>query len=223
MIQWRYSAAAAMLAAFAPLTVGYAQADDRVELRILETTDIHVHIVDYDYYRDSTSATLGLARTARLIEQARAEATNSLLFDNGDLIQGNPLGDFTAKEHGLAEGDIHPVLKAMNLLDYDAGNTGNHEFNYGLEFLGRSLSGANFPYVSANVYHDDGDDDPANDVNYFTPYLILDRTVTAQDGSEHPIRVGVIGFVPPQIIQWDLRARSSRPTSSQRRKSMCRR
>ena len=109
-------AAAVLLAALAPLMAGHAQADERVELRIMATTDIHVHIVDYDYYRDATSPTLGLARTARLIEQARAEATNSLLFDNGDLIQGNPLGDFIAKERGLGEGDVHPVYKVMNLL-----------------------------------------------------------------------------------------------------------
>lgn len=61
-----------------------------VELRLMETTDIHMHIVDYDYYTDSQNVTVGLARTAALINAARNERGNSVLVDNGDLIQGNP-------------------------------------------------------------------------------------------------------------------------------------
>ncbi|MEM5530603.1 bifunctional 2',3'-cyclic-nucleotide 2'-phosphodiesterase/3'-nucleotidase [Gammaproteobacteria bacterium AS21] len=175
----------------------------KVQLRVLETTDIHVHLVDYDYYSDKSSNTLGLAKTASLIKAARAEVKNSLLFDNGDLLQGNPLGDYIAKEQGLDDGQIHPVYKAMNLLNYDAANLGNHEFNYGLDFLKKALSGANFPYVSANTYIYDGDNDESNDKNYFTPYKILERELTAEDGSKVTINVGVIGFVPPQITQWD--------------------
>ena len=185
------------------LQAGAAAADSAVKLRLLETTDIHVHIVDYDYFQDRPSVAVGLARTAALIEQARGEVTNSLLFDNGDLIQDNPLGDFVARQRGLGEGDVHPVYKAMNLLDYDAANIGNHEFNYGVDFLVRSLDGAEFPYVNANVFIDDGDDDATNDEPFFTPYLILDRTLMAEDGTPHDIKVGVIGFVPPQIMQWD--------------------
>ncbi|MDP5274919.1 bifunctional 2',3'-cyclic-nucleotide 2'-phosphodiesterase/3'-nucleotidase [Chengkuizengella axinellae] len=176
---------------------------DIVKLRIMETTDIHVNLVNYDYYKDTEVNEFGLAKTASLIKQAREEAKNSLLFDNGDLIQGNPLGDYVAKIDELEEGETHPVYKAMNLLDYDAGNIGNHEFNYGLDFLEKSLDGSNFPYVNANVYIDDQDDDPTNDENYFTPYLILDREVVDEDGETHTLKVGVIGFTPPQIMSWD--------------------
>ncbi|MFQ3544282.1 bifunctional 2',3'-cyclic-nucleotide 2'-phosphodiesterase/3'-nucleotidase [Halobacillus rhizosphaerae] len=174
-----------------------------VNLRILETTDIHTNIVNYDYYKDQKTDQFGLAKTATLIKQARTESTNSLLFDNGDLIQGTPLGDYVAKVNPLKEGEVHPVYKAMNLLNYDAGNIGNHEFNYGLDFLNRSLSGANFPYVNANVYVDDQDNNPDNDKHYFNPYKILDKTVTDENGQEHQLKVGVIGFVPPQVMQWD--------------------
>lgn len=179
-------------------------ADSNVQLRILETSDIHMHVVDYDYFQDQSSITVGLARTAALLEVARGEVINSILVDNGDLLQGNPLGDFIARQRGLNDGDIHPVYKAMNLLDYTVGNIGNHEFNYGLDFLAQSIAGANFPYISANVFHDDGDDEPSNDLPYFDQYLIVDRTLTADDGSKHDIKIGFIGFVPPQIMQWDL-------------------
>jgi len=188
-----------------PLFVSCAPpADKTVQLRVLETSDIHMHLVDYDYFQDQPSTSVGLARTAALLKAARAEVANSVLVDNGDLLQGSPLGDFIARQRGLHDGDIHPAFKAMNLLDYTVGNIGNHEFNYGLDFLAQSIAGANFPYISANVFHDDGDDDPSNDIPYFEQYIIVDQTLTAEDGSTHDIRIGFIGFVPPQIMQWDM-------------------
>ncbi|MCA1055285.1 bifunctional 2',3'-cyclic-nucleotide 2'-phosphodiesterase/3'-nucleotidase [Rossellomorea aquimaris] len=186
-------------------SITYADVMDQdvVKLRIFETTDIHVNLANYDYYQDKETNSYGLVKTATLIKNAREEVNNSLLFDNGDLLQGNPLGDYVAKVDPLQEGEMHPVYKAMNLLDYDAGNIGNHEFNYGLDFLGNSLQGSNFPYVNANVYKDDKDGDPSNDENYFTPYQILDKDVVDEDGETHTLKVGVIGFTPPQIMQWD--------------------
>lgn len=174
-----------------------------VELRILETTDLHVNIVNYDYFADKPTDEYGLAKTATLIKQARSEAKNSLLIDNGDLIQGNPLGDYVATVDKLQEGETHPVYKAMNLLGYDAGNFGNHEFNYGLDFLKNAVKGSDFPYVNANIYLDDKDQNPSNDKNAFTPYLILDKEVTDSAGAKHKLKVGIIGFVPPQIMSWD--------------------
>lgn len=185
------------------LASGTALADSSVSLRILETTDIHTHLVNYDYYRDGASDTVGLAKVATLLKTARGEAENMVLVDNGDLIQGNPLGDYMAKERGLKKGEIHPVYKAMNLLGYDAANIGNHEFNYGLDFLATSLAGADFPYVSANIFVDDGDDNAENDKPYFDPYVLLDREFVDDNGKTHKAKVGVIGFVPPQVMQWD--------------------
>ncbi|MBF0276948.1 MAG: bifunctional 2',3'-cyclic-nucleotide 2'-phosphodiesterase/3'-nucleotidase [SAR324 cluster bacterium] len=176
-----------------------------INLRLMETSDIHVHVMNYDYYQDKESHTFGLAKTASLIKIARSEADNVLLFDNGDLIQGNPMGDYMAKGRILRFGEVHPVHKAMNLLSYDAGNVGNHEFNYGIEFLMKALHGANFPYVVSNVYMDDGDKDPDNDHPYFQPYVILNRSFIDEAGANHILRVGVIGFLPPQIMVWDHR------------------
>jgi 2',3'-cyclic-nucleotide 2'-phosphodiesterase/3'-nucleotidase len=178
-------------------------APGRIQLRLLETTDIHVHIVNYDYYQDRPDSAVGLASTAALIAAARAEVDNSVLVDNGDLIQGNPLGDYVARASGFAPGDVHPVHKAMNLLDYAVGNVGNHEFNYGLDFLEATLAGASFPYVSANVFTDDGDGDPDNDEPYFTPYVIQEKTFTDENGDPQTLKLGFIGFVPPQIMVWD--------------------
>ena len=186
-----------------PLTPVSAAASSTLKLRLLETTDIHTNIVNYDYYQDKSTDEFGLAKTATLIKKAREEAKNSILIDNGDLLQGNPLGDYVAKIDPLKDGETHPVYKAMNLLNYDVGSIGNHEFNFGLEHLVRSLKGAKFPYINSNVYVDDKDNNPNNDKNLFTPYQILERKFKDESGKEVTLKVGVIGFVPPQIMQWD--------------------
>ncbi|MCM3763522.1 bifunctional 2',3'-cyclic-nucleotide 2'-phosphodiesterase/3'-nucleotidase [Neobacillus niacini] len=168
-----------------------------VKLRLMETTDLHANVMDYDYYQDKPTIEYGLARTAELIHAARTEAKNSMLFDAGDLLQGNPLADYVAKIKKLGADEIHPVFKAMSLLDYDAGIVGNHEFNYGLDFLNNALQEAPYKVVNANIY------DANTGKNYFKPYEIINKTVKDENGNDQIIKVGVIGFAPPQIMQWD--------------------
>lgn len=175
---------------------------NQAHLRIMETTDLHVHVFPYDYYADKPSDTLGLARTAAIVAAIRAEATNSVLFDNGDFLQGNPMGDYIAYERGMKAGDLHPVVAAMNAVGIEATTLGNHEFNYGLDFLEKTLAGAAFPVVSSNVVKTRGAG-PRQDRTLVRPYAILDRQVTDGSGQSHPIRIGVIGFTPPQILLWD--------------------
>ena len=177
-------------------------AGNQAHLRIMETTDLHVHIFPYDYYADKAVDTVGLARTASIIDSVRAESTNAILLDNGDFLQGNPMGDYIAYERGMAEGDTHPVIQAMNTLGYEASTLGNHEFNYGLDFLMKSVAGANFPVVSANIAKTMGAS-PTDDETLLPPYVILDREIIDGNGDSHPIRIGLIGFVPPQVMNWD--------------------
>ncbi|MBY6002740.1 bifunctional 2',3'-cyclic-nucleotide 2'-phosphodiesterase/3'-nucleotidase [Salipiger bermudensis] len=177
-------------------------AANQAHLRIMETTDLHVHVMPYDYYSDKPVDTVGLSRTATLINGVRAEATNSMLLDNGDFLQGNPMGDYVAYERGMKEGDTHPVIDAMNAVGFDAGTIGNHEFNYGLEFLMKSTAGAQFPIVLANVSKSLGAN-PREDETLYKPYVILERELTDGAGNAHPIKVGVIGFTPPQVMNWD--------------------
>ncbi len=179
-------------------------AANQAHLRLMETTDLHVHVFPYDYYGDRPVDTVGLSRTASIIGDIRAEAANSLLIDNGDFLQGNPMGDYIAYERGMKEGDMHPIITAMNAVGFEASTLGNHEFNYGLDFLIKSLAVASFPVVSANVVKEMGSD-PTKDVGLVAPYVILEKTVTDGAGESHPIKIGLIGFVPPQIMGWDRR------------------
>lgn len=179
-------------------------ANNQAHLRLMETTDIHVAIFPYDYYADRPNDTMGLARTASLIDGIRAEATNSMLIDNGDLIQGNPMGDYVAYERGFKDGDSHPIVLAMNALGYDVATLGNHEFNYGLDFLARSLQGAKFPFVCANIAIGDTlGSDPRADKTLIEPYRIVEKTITDGSGQNQTVKIGFIGFVPPQIMTWD--------------------
>ncbi|MFQ2219988.1 bifunctional 2',3'-cyclic-nucleotide 2'-phosphodiesterase/3'-nucleotidase [Aeromonas enteropelogenes] len=183
-----------------------------VSLRLIQTSDIHSNVLGYDYYQNKEDRKFGLSRTAVLIREARAENPNNLLLDNGDLIQGSPLADYIFEQagEGYLDKQVHPVFKAMNELGYDAGNLGNHEFNYGLDYLGKVLQGAKFPYVNANVFaadafKRDGEGKIDWSGNKFTPYLLLERQVTDDKGQQQTVKVGILGLTPPQVLQWDKR------------------
>lgn len=189
--------AAAVIGAAATLpSVLAAQTPARLKLRVLETTDLHVNVVPYDYFRDAADDTVGLAKTASLIKAAQAEAKNSLLFDNGDFLQGSSLGDYIAYKKGLKPGEIHPMLAAMNALPYLCGTLGNHEFNYGLDFLDNGLAKAEFPMVCANVERVGG-------AALVDPWRLFEQSFEDEAGQQQVLKIGVIGFVPPQIMQWD--------------------
>ncbi len=187
---------AGALATAAGLPLPAAAAETRLRLRVLETTDFHVNVVPWDYYRDAPDDTVGLAKTASLVRAALGEVGNGILFDNGDLIQGSPMGDYVAYRSGLKDGAVHPMVAAMNDLPYACGTLGNHEFNYGLDFLSQALGAARFPLVCANAVTTQGRP-------LAPPWIVLERTYADEAGTARPLRIGVIGFVPPQIVQWD--------------------
>jgi len=188
-------------------------------MALLETTDLHSNVVGYDYYKLAPDTSLGLDRTATLIAQARAEFPNNLLFDNGDTIQGTALADWQALAKPVRCDQVLGIYKVMNQLGYDGGGIGNHEFNYGLSYLGQvtgsrfdvagvakrktACAGPTFPQVLANIYS------LKTSRPLFTPYRIIEKKITAQGLDGKPvattIKVGIIGFTPPTILSWDKR------------------
>jgi 2',3'-cyclic-nucleotide 2'-phosphodiesterase / 3'-nucleotidase len=173
-----------------------AGAEPRMRLRLIGLTDLHANLYPYDYYRDRPDDSVGLARAASLIAKARSERANCLLFDNGDILQGTPLGDFAAAALIKDPTAIHPVIAAMNGLGYVAATLGNHEFNYGLEALERAYAQARFPVVCCNVLRTDG-------APWFPPSIVIERDFAGESGTTRRLKVGVIGVAPPQIAQWD--------------------
>ena len=219
------SALSLLLASCASIVEIHPQIVDgaRAELALLETTDLHSNVMSYDYFRLIEDKSIGVERVATLIVEARKQFANTLLFDNGDTIQGTALSDYQAQVNPLACDQVLAMYKVMNELKYDAGGIGNHEFNYGLSFLSQvtghrfnvnlvaserpipstPCAGPNFPLVLANVLSVK-DRQPL-----FKPYVILERTIKAigADGKpmNAPLKVGVIAFTPPKILDWDKR------------------
>lgn len=179
----------------------------RARLRVIATTDLHTHLMPFDYFAQRPAPGLGLAPAAGLAARLAAEAARgggaALLVDNGDFLQGAPLGDFVALERGLAAGETHPMIAAMNAAGYDAATLGNHDFDYGPAFLEAALAGARFPVVSANAVLRPGAG-PRQDRTLLPPWTIVERSLPgAADGAPRRLRVGLIGFLPPQTAVWN--------------------
>ncbi|WP_440205625.1 2',3'-cyclic-nucleotide 2'-phosphodiesterase [Actinobacillus pleuropneumoniae] len=174
----------------------FAKAGNQADLRIIATTDIHGFLTDFDYYKDAPTEKFGFTRTASLIEQARKEVKNSVLVDNGDLIQGNPIADYQAAV-GAKQGKADPAIAALNAMKYEVGTLGNHEFNYGLDYLTGAMKQANHPIINANIVK------PGTDEPFFQPYFIQEKAIIDTHGQKQTIKIGYIGFVPPQVMVWD--------------------
>lgn len=187
-------------------------------LAVLETTDLHFNVRSYDYFKLAEDKSYGFERTATLVRAARKEFANTLLVDNGDTIQGTALADYEATISPIPCTQQLSMYKAMGALGFDAGTLGNHEFNYGLPFLNQVLgggldvegvdatkkcAGVGFPVVLANVVSN------KTKKPLVQPYTLLERTLVAKatDGKEVklPIKIGVIGFTTPGIMNWDKR------------------
>jgi 2',3'-cyclic-nucleotide 2'-phosphodiesterase/3'-nucleotidase len=167
-----------------------------VDVTILATSDVHNNYMDYDYFTDMPTEQTGLVRISTAIKAERERTPNVLLVDNGDNIQGNPFGEYLAKIPPVS-GEISPIMTLLNSMQYDAMTLGNHEFNFGLDYLNRVIEGAAFPIVCANVIK------AQTQVPYFTPYAILTKTFKDRGNNPQVVKIGVLGLVTPQIMSWD--------------------
>jgi 2',3'-cyclic-nucleotide 2'-phosphodiesterase (5'-nucleotidase family) len=162
-----------------------ARAPREQTLFVAATTDVHGHLVGWDYYANHSDTARGLARAATIVDSLRAAAPGMVvLVDAGDMLQGTPLTYIAARRQSFV---VHPVFAAMNEMHYDAAAVGNHEFNYGLPFLYASAKGAHFPLLAANAY-------PASGAAPFPGHTIVER-----GGA----RIAIIGATTPGSNAWD--------------------
>ncbi|MDT4894965.1 MAG: 2,3-cyclic-nucleotide 2-phosphodiesterase / 3-nucleotidase [Acidobacteriota bacterium] len=163
---------------------GAASGQQRAQVTILQTTDLHGHIYPIDYYTNKPDMN-GLAKAATIIKQARKENPTLLLLDSGDTIQGTPLVYYHNKKNNTPP---DPMMLVMGYLKYDAMAVGNHEYNFGLKVLEKARREAQFPWLSANTYRK-GTDETAYD-----PYLVKEV---------NGVRVGILGLTTPGIPNWE--------------------
>ncbi len=158
---------------------------DTAHIVFVATTDVHGRATAWDYVAGQAFPG-GLVRGATVIDSLRRQYPGQVIvMDAGDLLQGDP---FAAYYASVAPRDPNPIVEAMNLIGYDVATLGNHDFNWGLPFLRRSLAGATFPFVSGNVFGL-----PADTLIY-PPYVVLQR---------QGVRVGIAGFTTPGVMLWD--------------------
>ena len=140
-------------------------------ITILHTNDTHSHIDPFPADHSKYPNMGGAARRASYVNKVREENPNTLLFDAGDMFQGTPYFNYYG-------GELE--IKVMNLLKYDAGTLGNHEFDNGLEGLAAQLPHANFDIINANY-------DFSNTImkGLTKPYKVFEK-----DG----IKIGVFGL-----------------------------
>ena len=175
----------ALLLAFqTPSQATPAISSDTAHVVIVATTDIHGRALGWDYVRDA-AAPGGLSRAATALETLRARYPGILiLVDAGDLLQGNPFATFYAR---YDKRQPQPIVDAMNALQYDVVTPGNHDFDFGVDFLRRAATEATYRYVSANIVDSGG-------VPLFPQSLVLPRG---------PVKVGITGFTTPGVMLWD--------------------
>jgi 2',3'-cyclic-nucleotide 2'-phosphodiesterase/3'-nucleotidase len=165
--------------------IGSAGAADKTTLTVLFTSDIHGHVLPYDDVRERP-ARGSEAQAATLVARLRRENPTTVVLDGGDAIEGTPLAYYGIAARGATGRD--PTIAAMNLVGYDAAVLGNHEFNFGLDVLRRSLEQAKFPWLAANLGGAKGARLPV------TGELVLERG---------GVRVGVLGLTNPNVPHWD--------------------
>ncbi len=154
-----------------------------------------MNLTGFDYFADRPNPQIGLTRTASLIRTAREEAQRDnaqvLLFDNGDFLQGNPLGEWAASQPA----ERHPIPRAFSALSYDAIGLGNHDFGFGLDFLQQIIRQIPCPVIGSNAHYTKGE--PT-----WQRQAILRRELQV-NGTAVPILIGVFSVLPPQTALWE--------------------
>ena len=131
---------------------------------VLFTSDVHCGI-------DQGFGYAGLAAIRQSMEDA---GNHVVLVDNGDSIQGEPIGTMTTGE---------ALIELMNTVGYDLAIPGNHEFDYGMDRFLELTEKASFPYISAH-FNKDGE-------LVFAPYLMKEF-----DG----VKIAFVGITTPKTI-----------------------
>jgi 2',3'-cyclic-nucleotide 2'-phosphodiesterase (5'-nucleotidase family) len=179
---WLALALLAATGCFRSMTLG---ANGTVDLVVAATTDVHGYVEGWDYLTGRPDTLRGLARIATIVDSIR-RATGALpiLVDAGDMLQGTALTYTAARVDTTVR---HPVIAAMNAMQYDAAVIGNHEFDYGLPALERAMRQAEFPLLACNVYG-------LNGQRRFAAW-----TVEIRRG----VKVGIVGATTPGAMVLD--------------------
>ncbi len=163
--------------------VSFGCAQSQHTLTILHTNDLHASFVPHDAFwvKESPKPLVGgFNELAYIVDSIRSANPNVLLLDGGDVMTGNPISDMMYKG---AEGGA--LFEMMNMVGYDAGCLGNHDFDISQENLKKLVAVARFPSLSSNVVNNDGKFPVGN-----KPYAIIEKA---------GLKIGIIGVMSQDL------------------------
>jgi 2',3'-cyclic-nucleotide 2'-phosphodiesterase/3'-nucleotidase len=166
------------------LTFTFSALAQTVNVKIIETSDVHGAIFPYDLVNNRPSNS-SLAQVMTYLNEQRAD-TNQIVFllDNGDILQGDPVVYY----YNFEKTDtIHLYADVMNFMGYDAATIGNHDIETGHDVYDKFNKEINFPWLAANAIN------TTTNEPYFKPYTTIER-----DG----VKIAVLGLITPAIPQW---------------------
>ena len=170
---------------FAMIAVSTASAQNKkVELRILETSDVHGSFFPYDAINRRPKPG-SMARVSSYVSRLRGKyGSNLLLLDNGDILQGQPVSYFS---NFIDTTDTNIAAQVVNYLKYDAVTIGNHDVEPGHKVYDKWRKEVACPVLGANVI------DAATGQPYLKPYAIFVR---------QGVKIAVLGMLTPAIPNW---------------------
>ncbi len=164
-----------------------------LNLKIIETSDIHGALYPYDFKESKTSQN-SLAHIYNYVKLER-EKTNQevLLVDAGDLLQGDP----SVYYYNFEKTDtLHLLADMMNYMNYDAGTIGNHDIEAGHSVYDKFVKEVNFPWLAANAI------DTKTNKPYFQPYTVINKSVPINNEECKKIKIAILGMITPGIPNW---------------------
>lgn len=173
-----------LISALLICTTNIMAKDTKVYLRVIETSDVHGWFFPYDFInRKPKKGTL--SRVITYVDSLRNKyGKNLLLFDNGDILQGQP----TCYYCNYVKPDMPNVAaEVINYMKYDAQTIGNHDIETGHSVYDKWIKEVNCPMLGANIV------DTSTGKPYVNPYTIINR---------EGIKIAVIGMLTPAIPNW---------------------
>lgn len=163
----------------------YEGTTKEVTLKLIETTDVHGNFFSYDFI-NNRPLDGGLSHVASYVKEQRSLLGDDLclLFDAGDILQGQPCVYYTNFIDTL---NTHLTSDMMNFMGYDAACFGNHDIEAGHPAFDRWTNDSSFPILGANILS------VTNNQPYAKPYCIFER---------EGVKIAVLGMITPAIPMW---------------------
>ncbi|XOV21480.1 bifunctional metallophosphatase/5'-nucleotidase [Lacticaseibacillus paracasei] len=155
-----------------------------MKLTILSTSDTHGFVLPTNYVKRDQDLPFSLAKAKTVLDAQKAAAEGPVVtIENGDWLQGSPLAYYVAKISKQPD----QLTRLYNEVGYDAGIIGNHEFNYGSDYLRQALKTLTYPTINANITENG---QPA----FGAPYQLIERS---------GVKIAILGLTTNYIPHWE--------------------